>query len=93
MAQQLAHQTVGGCNVRAGDLYASGTISGPEPGMEGSLLELSLNGSRPLKLPAGMERSFLHDGDTVIMRAFARKDRLRIGFGESKTTILPAITP
>src|SRR5690606_3018210 len=71
--QQLAHQTVNGCNVRTGDLYASGTISGPDRNSFGSLLELSWNGENPLQLPSGEERTFLEDGDTVIMRGYAAK--------------------
>jgi fumarylacetoacetase len=87
--QQLAHHTVNGCNVQVGDVYASGTISGPSPGSFGSMLELSWNGEKPLKMADGSERRFLEDGDTVIMRAFAEKDGLRIGFGECKGQILP----
>ena len=88
--QQLAHHTVNGCNVQVGDLYASGTISGPSPGSYGSMLELSWNGQRPLTMPDGSERRFLEDGDTVIMRGYAEKDGVRIGFGECKGKILPA---
>lgn len=88
--QQLAHQTVNGCNIQVGDLYASGTISGPSPGSYGSLLELSWNGQKPLHMDDGSERTFLHDGDTVIMRGYAEKDGIRIGFGECKGKILPA---
>ena len=89
VAQQLTHHTVNGCNIRAGDLYASGTISGPSPGSYGSLLELSWNGERPLHMPDGSQRTFLEDGDTVIMRGHAERDGVRIGFGECKGTILP----
>lgn len=89
-AQQLAHQTVNGCNIQVGDMYASGTISGPSPGSYGSLLELSWNGQRPLHMPDGTERTFLEDGDTVIMRGHAEKDGVRIGFGECNGKILPA---
>jgi fumarylacetoacetase len=88
--QQLAHHTVNGCNIQVGDLYASGTISGPLPESYGSLLELTWNGSRPLALPGGITRTFLDDGDTVTFRGFAVKDTVRIGFGECKGTILPA---
>lgn len=91
MAQQLAHQTIAGCNIRVGDLYASGTISGPMPDSYGSMLELCWKGTRPLSLPDGSERTFLHDGDSVSMKAFAEKQGLRIGFGECETTILPAL--
>jgi fumarylacetoacetase len=89
--QQLAHHTVNGCNIQVGDLYASGTISGPSPGSFGSMLELSWNGQRPLHLANGAERKFIEDGDTVIMRGHAEKDGVRIGFGECKGKILPAI--
>jgi fumarylacetoacetase len=89
--QQLAHHTVNGCNIQDGDLYASGTISGPSPGSFGSMLELSWNGQRPLHLADGTERKFIEDGDTVIMRGHAEKDGVRIGFGECKGKILPAL--
>ncbi|WP_187262719.1 fumarylacetoacetase [Pontibacter beigongshangensis] len=91
MSQQLAHQTSNGCNLQVGDLYASGTISGSEPGSFGSLLELTRQGSTPLTLPDGSQRSFLHDYDTVIMRGFAEKEGIRIGFGEVKGQVLPAV--
>jgi fumarylacetoacetase len=89
--QQLAHHTVNGCNVQVGDLYASGTISGPSPGSYGSLLELSWNGQRPLHLADGSERRFIEDGDTIILRGHAERDHIRIGFGECKGKILPAL--
>jgi len=82
MVQQLAHHTVNGCNVRVGDLMASGTISGPQPDSFGSMLELSWGGQKPLALAGGQTRSFIQDGDTVTMRAWAEKDGLRVGFGE-----------
>ncbi len=88
--QQLAHQTVNGCNVQVADVYASGTISGPSPGSFGSMIELSWNGERPLTLADGSTRKFLEDGDTVTMRAHAEKDGVRIGFGECRGRILPA---
>jgi fumarylacetoacetase len=88
--QQLAHHTVNGCNIQVGDLYASGTISGPSPGSFGSLLELSWNGQRPLHMLDGSERKFLEDGDTVIMKGHAEMDGVRIGFGECMGKILPA---
>lgn len=91
VAQQLAHHTVNGCNIQAGDLYASGTISGPSPGSYGSLLELTFNGQKPLHLPGGGERRFLEDGDTVIMKGHAEKDGVRIGFGACTGKLLPAI--
>jgi len=91
MAQQLAHQTVNGCNINPGDIYASGTISGPEPGSYGSMLEIAWKGTKPVKMPDGTERSFLHDNDTVVMRGHGEKEGLRIGFGEVRTKILPAL--
>ncbi len=90
MAQQLAHHTVNGCNIHSGDLMASGTISGPTPDSYGSMLELSWNGSKPLSLKSGAERTFIEDGDTVTMRAYSEKDGVRIGFGEVRTKVLPA---
>jgi fumarylacetoacetase len=89
--QQLAHHTVNGCNIQVGDLYASGTISGPSPGSYGSMLELSWNGQKPLHMPDGSQRKFIEDGDTVSMKGFAEKNGVRIGFGECKGKILPAI--
>lgn len=90
MNQQLAHHTVNGCNVRVGDMMASGTISGKDKTSYGSMLELSWRGTNPIKLSDGSERKFIEDNDTVIMRGFAKKDEVRIGFGEVKTKILPA---
>ena len=69
MRQQLAHHTVNGCNLRAGDMMASGTISGPEKGSFGSMLEISWRGTEPVSMPDGSERKFIQDGDTVVMRA------------------------
>lgn len=89
-SQQLAHHTVNGCNIQVGDMYASGTISGPSPGSYGSLLELTWNGQRPLQFPDGNERKFLEDRDTVIMRGFSMRNGVRIGFGECTGKILPA---
>lgn len=90
MAQQLAHHTVNGCNVRAGDLMASGTISGPAPDSFGSLLELTWRGTKPLKLRDGGERKFLEDGDTVVIRGHCENNGLRIGFGEVRGEVLSA---
>ncbi len=82
-AQQLAHMTVNGASLRSGDLFASGTVSGPEPQQRGSLLELTWNGTEPVTLGDGSTRRFLEDGDTVTIRASAPgADRVRIGFGE-----------
>lgn len=88
--QQLAHHSINGCNIQVGDMYGSGTISGPTPDSYGSMLELAWKGTKPLKLNDGSERKFIEDGDTVIMRGYAKKDGVRIGFGEVKTKVLPA---
>ena len=90
MAQQLAHHTVNGCNVRCGDLMGSGTISGSTPDSYGSMLELAWKGTKPLQMNDGSERKFILDNDTVIMRGFSIKDGIRIGFGEVSTKLLPA---
>lgn len=90
MAQQLAHHTVNGCNVRCGDLMGSGTISGPTEDSYGSMLELAWKGTKPLKMNDGSERKFIQDNDTVIMRGFSSKDGVRIGFGEVSSKVLPA---
>jgi fumarylacetoacetase len=88
--QQLAHATVNGTNVRPGDLYASGTISGAEPGSYGSLLELTWGGRDPLPLADGSERTFLLDGDEVVLRGWCGdRDAPRVSFGEVRGTILP----
>ena len=90
IAQQLAHHTVSGCNTRVGDLMGSGTISGPVPGSFGSLLELTLNGTRPLKLPDGSERRFLEDDDEVVLTGWAQGKDYRVGFGEVRGRIVAA---
>ncbi len=90
MVQQLAHHTVNGCNVRSGDLMASGTISGPTEDSYGSMLELTWRGSKPLTMKDGTERKFIQDNDTVTMRGYAEKDGIRVGFGEAAGKILPA---
>jgi fumarylacetoacetase len=90
MAQQLTHLTSNGATIRPGDLCGSGTISGPESGSFGSLLELTWNGTRPLQLPVGIERKFLEDGDTVILRGWCDNGSTRIGMGEVRGTIHPA---
>jgi fumarylacetoacetase len=88
-AQMLTHHASNGCNLRPGDLFASGTVSGPEPGSQGCLLELTRRGAEPLVLPTGEERRFLHDGDEIIMRAFCqRDDAVRIGLGECSGLIV-----
>jgi len=91
MAQQLAHHTVNGCNVRCGDLMGSGTISGSTPDSYGSMLELAWRGTKPLKMRDGSERSFVLDNDTVIMRGYCEANGTRIGFGEVSTKLLPAL--
>ena len=90
MEQQLAHHTVNGCNLRVGDMMASGTISGTEPDSYGSMLELTWRGTKPITLSDGTERKFINDHDVVIMRGWAEKDGVRIGFGECKAKVLPA---
>jgi len=90
MAQQLTHHTVNGCNVRSGDMMGSGTISGPTKDSYGSMLELSWRGQNSVSLKNGVERKFINDYDTIIMRAFGEKDGLRIGFGECSGKVLPA---
>ncbi|MAP81459.1 MAG: fumarylacetoacetase [Aequorivita sp.] len=91
MSQQLAHHTVNGCNVNSGDMMGSGTISGPTPDSYGSMLELTWRGAKPITLSDGTERKFINDHDTVIMRGYCKSDGVRIGFGECKTKLLPAI--
>jgi len=90
MEQQLAHHTINGCPVNIGDLMASGTISGPEPHQFGSMLELTWKGTKPLRLNNGEERKFLQDGDSIIIKGFAEKDNIRVGFGTCEATVLPA---
>jgi fumarylacetoacetase len=90
MVQQLAHHTVNGCNICVGDMYASGTISGPTPDSYGSMLEITWGGKNPVQMPDGTERKFINDNDTVIMKAYAEKDGVRIGFGECIGKILPS---
>jgi fumarylacetoacetase len=92
MAQQLTHHTIAGCNVNVGDLMGSGTISGTTKDSYGSLLELTWNSTAPLTLSNGEQRSFVQDGDTVIMKGHAEKDGMRVGFGEVRNTILPALS-
>jgi fumarylacetoacetase len=90
LVQQLAHQTVNGCNINVGDMYASGTLSGPAQDSFGSMLELSWNGTKPLKMPDGSIRAFIEDHDTIILRGYGEKNGVRIGFGEATTRILPS---
>jgi fumarylacetoacetase len=91
MVQQLAHHTVNGCNLRPGDLLASGTISGPAPDSYGSLLELSWRGQRPLSFPGGAQRTFLQDGDRVTFTGWCQGDGYRVGFGAVTGKILPVL--
>jgi fumarylacetoacetase len=93
ISQQLAHQTSNGTPVEFGDLYASGTISGPDGGQEGSMLEMTWRGTKPLFLDDhGEERKFLEDGDTVTFKGWAQGDGFRVGFGECTGTVSPALT-
>ncbi len=90
-AQMIAHHTSNGCNLVPGDILASGTISGPEPGSQGCLLEITQRGTVPLQLPTGELREFLADGDEIILRGHCRRDGLpSITFGECRGTIQPA---
>jgi fumarylacetoacetase len=90
MAQQLAHHTVNGCNVRVGDVYASGTISGPTADSFGSMLELTWKGSKPITIAEGETRTFIQDYDTITIKGYCVKGDIRVGFGEVSGTILPA---
>lgn len=91
VAQLVAHHTVNGCNLRAGDLFGTGTLSGPLPEQGGSLMELSAGGKRPIPLSNGETRTYLEDGDTIILRGYCvREGFRRIGFGECRGTVLPA---
>ncbi len=90
MSQQLAHQTINGCNVRSGDLYGSGTISGSKEGTFGSMLELTVAGSKPIQMMDGSERKFINDGDTVILKGYCENKKIRIGFGECKSKLRKA---
>jgi fumarylacetoacetase len=89
MAQQLTHHTVNGCPVNSGDMMGSGTLSGKTPDSYGSMLELSWAGKNPVKLDDGSERTFINDGDTVIMRGHCQNEHVRIGFGEVSSKLLP----
>jgi fumarylacetoacetase len=89
--QQLVHHSVTGCNMRAGDLLGTGTISGPKPEEYGSMLELSWKGSKQVSVGGGAVRKFLQDGDTVNMRGYAQAENFKVGFGDCAGTILPAI--
>jgi fumarylacetoacetase len=88
MEQQLAHHTINGCNIKIGDMMASGTISGPTPDSYGSMLEITWRGTKPVKMKDGSERKFINDNDTVIMRGYCKKDGVRVGFGECSGKVL-----
>ncbi len=89
VAQMLAHHTSNGCNMRAGDLLASGTVSGPTKESRGCLLERTWRGAEPLQFPTGETRKFLEDGDEVIIRGFCEAEgHVRIGFGECRGTVI-----
>lgn len=90
MQQQLAHHTINGCNINVGDVMASGTISGKDESSYGSMLEISWGGTKPVTLKDGSTRTFIEDNDTVIMRGFAEKDGIKVGFGEVSGKILPS---
>jgi len=87
--QQLVHHASSGCAMNVGDLLGSGTISGPEKHQRGSLLEISWNGAEPIELPGGAKRTFLEDGDQLVMRGWCQGDGYRVGFGEVEGTIVP----
>ncbi len=87
MFQQLAYLASNGSPINVGDMCASGTISGDDPSSFGSLLELSWGGKNPIKLPNGESRSFIQNGDTIIMKGYAQKDEIRVGFGEARAMI------
>ncbi len=89
MYQQLAHHTVNGCNIRIGDMMASGTISGKDEKSLGCMLEMTRGGTKPVKLKNGVSRSFIEDYDTVIMRGYSEKDGIRVGFGAVEAQVLP----
>jgi len=91
LAQMLTHHTSNGCNLRSGDLLASGTVSGAEEGSRGCLLEITQRGSKPIELPTGEIRSFLSDSDEVILRGYCEKEGYaKVGFGECRSIVLPA---
>ncbi len=90
ICQQLAHHAVTGCNMRPGDMLASGTISGPTEDSYGSMLELTWRGTKPLELPSGETRKFLQDGDRLSMTGWSQGDGYRVGFGEVTSKLLPA---
>ena len=91
LAQLVAHHTVNGCNLQPGDLFGTGTLSGPTLDQAGALIELTVGGKQPITLPDGQARSYLEDGDTVVIKGWcARTGAVRIGFGECSGTVQPA---
>ena len=91
VAQLVTHHTVNGCNLASGDLFGSGTLSGPLPEQGGSLMELSQGGKRAMTFANGESRTWLQDGDSIILRAYCQRDGFRrIGFGECRGTVMPA---
>jgi fumarylacetoacetase len=94
VAQMVTHHTVNGCNLQAGDLLGSGTLSGPTLDQAGALIELTTGGKNPIALPNGEQRTWLEDGDSVVLRGWCeREGAARIGFGECVGTVLPARLP
>lgn len=89
--QMLTHHTVTGCNIKAGDIIASGTVSSEGDWAQGCLLELTENGKSPIQLPAGCQRTWLQNGDSVIMSARADNGTIRVGFGPCNTNVSPAV--
>ena len=93
LAQMVTHHTVNGCNLQPGDLLGTGTLSGPEATQAGALIELTQGGKLPVAMPDGSQRTFLLDGDEVVMRGWCQRDgAARIGFGECRATVLPAMS-
>ena len=91
VAQMVAHHSVNGCQLQAGDLFGSGTLSGPESGQFGSLLEITEGGKKPIELASGEVRKFLEDGDEIILRGrCSREGFASLGFGECRGTVQPA---
>ncbi len=92
IAQMVTHHTINGCNLQPGDLFGSGTLSGPMPEQAGALIELTEGGKKPIALPNGEQRTFLDDGDAVILRGWCEAPgTVRIGFGECRGQVLPAL--
>ena len=91
MLQQLAHHTINGCDVKIGDLLASGTISGQTKEQWGSMLEISHNGQKAIPISENEKRTYIEDGDTVTLRGYAEKNGIRVGFGQTSNKIKPAL--